>query len=72
MLDATQNVNLFPSINGYFSDERRSPRVSALLSRHSPFLRATADAAPAKMSGISHLIYKLNVLNLLIEKISHL
>ena len=23
-------LNLFPSINGYFSDERRSPRVSAL------------------------------------------
>jgi hypothetical protein len=66
MLDAIQNVNLFPSINGYFSDERRSPRVSALdvlkyasgenpcLSRHSPFLRATADAA------------------VLIEKIAHL
>jgi hypothetical protein len=37
------------------------------LSRHSPFLRATADAAPAKISGISHLIYNLNVLNLLIK-----
>ena len=33
------------------------------LSRHSPFLRATADAAPAKMSGIPHLIYKLKVLS---------
>jgi hypothetical protein len=33
------------------------------LSRHSPFLRATADAAPAKMSGISHLIYKWKVLS---------
>ena len=30
MLEANQNVNLFPSINGYFSDERRSPQVSAL------------------------------------------
>ena len=28
--DNQRNINYFPSINGYFPDERRSPRVSAL------------------------------------------
>jgi hypothetical protein len=72
---------LFPSINGYFSDERRSPRVSALdvLKAHLPATAGQAGenpcacpvkceayftgAAPAKMSGISHLIYKMKVLS---------
>ncbi len=81
----------FQLINGYFSDERRSPRVSALLSRlyfagrrtkvrlpatagqagknpclsrHSPFLRATADAALRLRQGFAARV--------LIEKISYL
>ena len=72
----TSDSSYFPFINGYFSDERRSPRVSALdvlkyasvenpcLSRHSPFLRATADAALRLRQGFAARV--------LIKKISHL
>jgi hypothetical protein len=60
MLDATQNVNLFPSRNGYFSDERRSPRVSTLdvLKYASPHTAGQAGENPCAA--------------LLIEKIAHL
>ena len=39
----------------------RGPKTLACLAI--ALFRATADAAPAKMSGISHLIYKCKVLS---------
>jgi hypothetical protein len=45
------------------STYRRTPRAKTLACPAIALFRATADAAPAKMSGISHLIYKWKVLS---------